>query len=177
MFTNIVDSRRISVIGFSLLFTYLLSFVFEGQVLYSLTEYYEVSSTNFVFAAIVAHFIGLFSCGYFVKTPSAAKSAMLYSIAVSLAGSIPFFLALPFLWTVSLVVCALTSGFAVAAWGQFLKSCTPKNERIKTCADELFHGRDFVESCRPDRCFPGQATDSWSRNNYTPDHCSRPGFC
>lgn len=136
---NIIDSRRISVIGFSLLFAYLLSFVFEGQVLYSLTEYYEVSSTNFVFAAIVAHFIGLFSCGYFVKTPSAAKSAMLYSIAVSLAGSIPFFLALPFLWTVSLVVCALTSGFAVAAWGQFLKSCTPKNERIKTCADVLIY--------------------------------------
>ncbi len=136
---NIIGSRRISVIGFSLLFAYLLSFVFEGQVLYGLTEYYQVSSTNFVFAAIIAHFIGLFSCGYFVKTPPAAKTAMLYSIAVSLAGSIPFFLALPFLWTVSLVVCALTSGFAVAAWGQFLKSCTPKNERIKTCADVLIY--------------------------------------
>ena len=116
MFTNIVDSRRISVIGFSLLFTYLLSFVFEGQVLYSLTEYYEVSSTNFVFAAIVAHFIGLFSCGYFVKTPSAAKKHG--TVSVSLAGSIPFFLAL--LWTVSLVY-ALTSGLQ---WrpGQILKA-------------------------------------------------------
>ena len=136
---NIIGSRRISVIGFSLLFAYLLSFVFEGQVLYGLTEYYQVSSTGFIFAAIIAHFIGLFSCGYFVKTPPAAKTAMLYSIVVSLAGSIPFFLALPFLWTVSLVVCALTSGFAVAAWGQFLKSCTPKNERIKTCADVLIY--------------------------------------
>jgi DNA-binding CsgD family transcriptional regulator len=136
---NIIGSRRISVIGFSFLFAYLLSFVFEGQVLYGLTEYYQVSSTGFIFAAIIAHFIGLFSCGFFVKTPQAAKNAMLYSIAVSLAGSIPFFLALPFLWTVSLVVCALTSGFAVAAWGQFLKSCTPKNERIKTCADVLIY--------------------------------------
>lgn len=27
----------------------------------------------------------------------------------------------------------------MAAWGQFLKSCTPKNERIKTCADVLIY--------------------------------------
>lgn len=93
---NIIGSRRISVIGFSFLFAYLLSFVFEGQVLYGLTEYYQVSSSGFIFAAIIAHFIGLFSCGFFVKTSQAAKNAMLYSIAVSLAGSIPFFLGTAF---------------------------------------------------------------------------------
>ena len=134
-----IEPRRLSVLAFSLLFTYLLSFVFEGQVLYSLTDYYQVSSTGFIFAAIIAHFIGLFSCGFFVKTPALAKKTMLYGIGVSLGGSLPFFFPVSFLWTVSLAVCALASGFAVAAWGQFLKSCTPKNERIKTCADVLIY--------------------------------------
>lgn len=139
MDVNIIGPRRVSVIAFSLLFAYLLSFVFEGQVLYCLTDYYQVSSTTFIFAAIVAHFIGLFSCGFFARTPAAAKKTMLYSIGISLVASLPFFFPVSFLWTVSLAVCALTSGWAVAAWGQFLKSCTPKNERIKTCADVLIY--------------------------------------
>lgn len=134
-----IEPRRLSVLAFSLLFAYLLSFVFEGQVLYGLTDYFGVSSTRFIFAAIFAHFIGLFCCGFFVKNPEKAKKTMLFGIVVCFAGSLPFFFHVPFLWTVSLMACALFSGFAVAAWGYFLRSCTPKNERIKTCADVLIY--------------------------------------
>lgn len=137
---TLIEPRRLSILAFSLLFTYLLSFLFEGQVLYSLTDHFRVSSTTFIFTAIIAHFVGLFCCGFFVKTPRAAKKAMLYGIGISLVGSIPFFFSVSFLlWEVSLIACALVSGGAVASWGCFLKSWTPKNERIKTCADVLIY--------------------------------------
>ncbi|MGR6835960.1 response regulator transcription factor [Syntrophomonas erecta] len=135
----VIEPRRLSVLAFSLLFAYLLSFVFEGQVFYSLMDYFKISSTTFIFTAIIAHFVGLFGCGFFVKTSRAAKIVMLYGIGFSFVGSIPFFFSGSFLWTVSLIVCALASGCAVAAWGCFLKSCTPENKRIKTCADVLIY--------------------------------------
>lgn len=134
-----IQPRKLSVLAFSLLFAYLLSFVFEGQVLYNLTNYFQIASTKFILAAIIAHFVGLFSCGFFVKTKKYAKDIMLYAIGISFLCSIPFFFKVPALWTGSLIICALTSGFAVAAWGYFLKSYTPKTERIKTCADVLIY--------------------------------------
>jgi hypothetical protein len=38
---------------------------------------------------------------------------------------------------VGLVAAGYTGGCAVAAWGFFLKRCTLKDERIKSCADVL----------------------------------------
>ncbi|HHY22974.1 MAG TPA: LuxR family transcriptional regulator, partial [Clostridiaceae bacterium] len=64
-----VNGRILSITGFSLLFAYLLSFLFEGQVLYSMLAYHDVPDSAYILAAIVAHFAGLFSCGYLVKSP------------------------------------------------------------------------------------------------------------
>jgi len=38
-----------------------------------------------------------------------------------------------------LIISGFASGCAVAAWGYFLRVFTPKNERIKSCADVLIH--------------------------------------
>lgn len=137
MFKDKIGPRGLSVLAFSLISAYLLSFVFEGQVLYSLSSYFDISSTAFIFAAIVAHFIGLFGCGFFVKDPRSAQRTMQIGIMISLAGSVCFFFALPVLWLLALMVCGLALGSAIAAWGFFLKIWTPPNERIKTCADVL----------------------------------------
>ena len=80
---KVVNRRLFSVVGFSFLFAYILSFLFEGQVLYSLLEFYEVEASGYILAAIVGHFAGLFSCGYFVKSSIAAKYTILASIGVS----------------------------------------------------------------------------------------------
>ena len=88
---KIISPRGLSILTFSLLFAYLLSFVFEGQVLYAIAEYFQMPSTKFIFSAIIAHFVGLFSCGFFVQTPKAAKRVMLCGIGISSACTIPFF--------------------------------------------------------------------------------------
>jgi len=77
-----MNNRYISIAGFSLLFAYLLSFLFEGQVLYSILAYYDVLRSPYILIAIIAHFAGLFTCGFFVKSLISAKYTMLSSMSV-----------------------------------------------------------------------------------------------
>lgn len=131
------DDRFISVAAFSFLFAYLLSFVFEGRVLYNLLAQYNLETNTYILAAIIAHFLGLFSCGFFVKSPQAAKRVSVGGAILSIIATIPFFFAPSALWLAGLVAAGLAGGYSVAAWGYFLKTSTPKNERIKSCADVL----------------------------------------
>lgn len=131
------NNRILSVAAFSCLFAYLLSFVFEGQVLYSAIDVYGAKSNTYILTAIVAHFAGLISCGFFVKTPRMAKRAMLVGILICLLLTLPFFFSPSALWFAGLILAGYAGGCAVAAWGFFLKKFTPKDERIKSCADVL----------------------------------------
>jgi DNA-binding CsgD family transcriptional regulator/MFS family permease len=132
-----LNGRRLSVAGFSFLFAYILSFQFEGQVLYSLLELCETDAYGYILAAIIAHFTGLFTCGLFVRSPVTAKSMMLGSMGVCLVATVPFFFTPSALWAAGLIIGGYASGCAVAAWGYFLRAFTPKNERLKSCADVL----------------------------------------
>lgn len=134
---NIKNKRLISVAVCSFLFAYLLTFVFEGKVLYSLLDYFEANNSTYVIAAIMAHFIGLVTCGFAVKSQKMAKSSLRLGILVCLIATIPFFFTPSALWLVSLIVTGFSSGWAFASWSWFLKSCTPKDCRIKSCADVL----------------------------------------
>jgi len=134
-----MNNRYISIAGFSLLFAYLLSFLFEGQVLYSILAYYDVLRSPYILIAIIAHFAGLFTCGFFVKSLISAKYTMLSSMSVCLIATAPFYFSPSPLWTVGLIVSGYAGGYAVASWGYFLKAFTPKNQRIKSCADVLIY--------------------------------------
>ena len=133
------ENRTKSIIAFSALFAYLLSFVFEGQVLYSIIDTFGTQTHTYIISAIVAHFVGLFSCGYFIKTPRMAKLTMSGGMMVCLLFTLPYFFAPSILWLIGLVASGYAGGCAVAAWGYYLKTFTPKNERIKSCADVLIY--------------------------------------
>ena len=134
-----LNARRLSIAGFSFLFAYILSFQFEGQVLYSLLDLRGTDASGYILATIIAHFAGLFTCGLFVKFQMAAKNMMLGGMGLCLAATIPFFFAPSALWAGGLIIGGYASGCAVAAWGYFLRAFTPKNERIKSCADVLIY--------------------------------------
>lgn len=136
---SILNSRRLSILAFSFSFAYLLSFLFEGQVLYSLLNLLEVNSSTYILAAMILHFLGLLTCGLFVKTQVVAKNVMVAGMGICLIATIPFFFDPSFLWLLGLIISGYTSGCAVASWGFFLKAFTPKNERIKSCADVLIY--------------------------------------
>lgn len=132
-----INLRTISVAAFSMLFAYLLSFLFEGQVLYSLLKHFDTHAIIYILIAIVAHFAGLFSCGFFVKTLKMAGQVMIIGIFTCLIVTTPFFFSPSKFWLMGLMLAGYASGCAVAAWGYFLKVFTTKDERLKSCADVL----------------------------------------
>lgn len=134
-----ISPRRISVAAFSFSFAYLLSFLFEGQVLYSLLDLHGMSASSYILAAIIAHFFGLLTCGLLIRSRVAAKGLMIVGMGVCLATTVPFFFSPCALWMVGLIAGGYFCGCTVAAWGYFLRAFTPKNERIKVCADVLIY--------------------------------------
>lgn len=134
---TIIDNRRLSVIVFSLFFSWMLAFLFEGRMLYAVAEYYGVSVDSFVFLAIAANFAGLIVSGFFVKSIATAKRLVLFSIAFCIATCCVFFSAPSYLWMAALISSAFAVGCCVAAWGFYLKYCSTKDSRIKTIADGL----------------------------------------
>jgi DNA-binding CsgD family transcriptional regulator len=131
------NGRFQSILAFSFLSTYILSFLFEGQVLYGLQDLHHTTTSGYILLAIVAHFFGLFTCGFIAKTAAIARCVMLGGMGLSLLTTLPFFFPPSPLWSWGLIVGGYTSGWALASWGYFLKAFTPKNERLKTCADLL----------------------------------------
>ena len=135
----LLNPRRLSIAAFSFSFAYMLSFLFEGQILYILLERHGVNGSTYVLASMIAHFLGLLTCGLFIRTLKSAKNMMLAGMGVCLAATVPFFFTPSFLWLGGLIFSAYFSGCSVAAWGFFLRAFTPKTERIKSCADVLIY--------------------------------------
>ena len=75
-----INARRLSIIGFSFLFAYILSFPFEGQVLYSLLDLRGVTTSGYILAAIIAHCAGLFTCGLFATVITLFTSRSLFGL-------------------------------------------------------------------------------------------------
>lgn len=134
-----MDERKRSIIVHSLFSSWMLAFLFEGQILYSLSNAFNLAPTVMLFGGIAAIFAGLLLCGVLIKTKRAAKRLFLCSYAFCVAVSIIFFFPPSVFWTLGFIASALLAGGCVAAWGFYFRSGTPKNERIKTAADVLIY--------------------------------------
>ncbi len=132
-----LDERSLSILVQSLFSAWMLAFLFEGQVFYSLAESFGFAPTTTVFCGVAANFGGLLLGGSFAKTKKAAKRLFVYSYLFFIAVSMIFFFPPSVLWTVGIITASFMAGSCVAAWGFYLRSGTPKNERIKTVADML----------------------------------------
>lgn len=129
-----LNFAKLSIAGFSFFSCYLLSFPFEGQVLYKLLSLYGIDASNYILATIIAHFLGLLSCGLFAKTQANAKIIMLVSMSLCMIAMIPFYFGLSYLWMIGMIVSGYASGCVVAAWGYFFREFIPKEKRIISCA-------------------------------------------
>lgn len=134
-----LDERRISIVVFSLFFSWLLAVPFEGQVLYALAQLYNIDPHTMIFGSIIAHFAGLILCGLLIKTMSAAKWLIQFSIVFCIICCSVFFFAPSALWTIALISSSFLTGTSVAAWGFFFRSSTLSAERIQTAADVLIY--------------------------------------
>lgn len=132
-----LNERKLSVLVHSLFSSWMLAFLFEGQIFFSLADAYNIDPATMVFCGVAAMFAGLLLCGLFIKSKKAAKRLFLYSYPFFIAVSAIFLFPPSAFWTVGIIAGSFLSGGCVAAWAFYLKSGTPKNERIKTVADML----------------------------------------
>ena len=138
-----VDSGRkachASVCSFSLLFAYVLSFFFEGEAFYSLTEGSLWGSETLLFAAVISHLAGLLLGFLFVKDLVHAKRAMTLTGAASLLLTLPFFFEQTLLWLPLIAAIGFLCGISVASWGWFLRICAQRLGGLRVCADVLIY--------------------------------------
>jgi len=132
-----MNDRNLSVIVFSLFSAWLLAVPFEGRILFSLLNFYQVPSQPIIFGSMAAHCAGLILCGFIVRNMRAAKKLMLFSIAFCIAASVVLFFPPSLFWEAVLFLSSFLAGCCVTAWGYFLKNGTPEGERITTIADML----------------------------------------
>ncbi len=133
----ISEERNLPVVTHSLFSAWMLAVVFEGRILYALAEQHFVSPTGFVFGGIAWVFLGLLSCGFFVKTKKAAKLLFRICCPTLILSNLVFFFRPSALWTVGITLSSFAAGCSVAAWAFYLKDGSPKGERLKMIADLL----------------------------------------
>lgn len=133
-----IDNRGLTAIVFTLFFGWLLSFPFEGQVLYAIASSYALDPRALIFGLMAAHFFGLLLCGLLIRSLQAAKNIVLYCIVYCVASSLLFFFRPSFAWGF-LLVASFLAGMCVAAWGFYFRSFTPPGERLRTVADILIY--------------------------------------
>lgn len=132
-----MNQRILSILSFSLFGAWLLSFAYEGQILYGLLEANSIDAAHLIPGAILSHAVGLFVCGFMVKTTAAARKCMLICVACCLAGSALFLFPASFLWTVALLSVAFLAGLWNASWGYFYCACSLSKERMGTVAASI----------------------------------------
>ena len=132
-----LNERNLSIIVHSLFSSWMLAFLFQGQILYSLANANKIDPAVMVFCGVAAIFAGLLLCGMSIKTKRAAKRLFLCSYLFFILVSTVFFFPPSLFWTAGIIAGSFLAGGCVAAWAFYLKGGTPKNERIKTVADML----------------------------------------
>lgn len=135
--SNVLDERNLSVLVHSLFSAWMLAFLFEGQILYSLADKYEIVPSAMVFSSVAAIFTGLLVSGLLIRTKKAAKQLFMCSYLFFIAVSAVFLFPPSVFWAVGIIAGSFLAGGCVAAWAFYLKSSTPRNKRIKTVADML----------------------------------------
>ncbi len=137
---NCINSERhISILVQSLFSSWLLAFLFEGQILYSLAGSFGLNLRNIIVGAMVAHFVGLFSSGFLIRTKKTARRFILVFYVFCILSTSVFLFPTSILWPIAAVTCGLLSGGCVAGWSYFYRDGTPRNERTKTAADVLIY--------------------------------------
>ncbi|MFA5577562.1 MAG: helix-turn-helix transcriptional regulator [Tissierellaceae bacterium] len=131
------SERELSILTHSLFSAWMLSFLFEGQILYYLADSHKFEPKFMIFSGAAAIFTGLLLFGLFIKTKKAAKKLFLFSYSFFIVISGVFFFPPSPLWIIGIIVASFLAGGCVAGWAFYLKDGTPKNQRIKTIADML----------------------------------------
>lgn len=131
----IKDDYIVSVLYFALFSGWLLSIPFQGQVLSArMTDLNYVPPTVFTYLIIAAHFTGLISGGFLVRSFNAARRLTITALYICMAGTIILLIPTPFLYSPVMVITAVLAGFVISCWGYYFQKFTAPGSKLKTAA-------------------------------------------
>jgi len=119
------------LISFSIVFGWIMSFPYEGPVMYALAGEQGLNVVLLNTFTVFSHFLGLF-CGRFInKSPEQSKRNIMVSVIVMLFISL-FIPAISVkLWLVVIPLISFVAGIPITSYARLINSLVPVDERIK----------------------------------------------
>ena len=135
-YMQVSPCQKISTAAFTFFSAWMISFPYEGLVLYYLAAKRHIVIGSWMQASIILLIVGLLS-GIFVRSLEFAKQVLLTSGLLCFLGSIALFFAPPSWWVAILLTLAFCEGLWISSWGWFFRDCTPKGERLRSASSYL----------------------------------------
>ena len=130
-------NRKVSVVIASLLGAWIMSFPYEGQLLYTLAKSYGVESAGILDISLAMLVVGLVAGGIFIRSIQMAKRVLVISIPLCMFLTVTFLFETYAIWTITLAACATTAGMCITACGHFIQKEIEPENRFRTAAETL----------------------------------------
>ena len=135
-YMQVSPCQKISTAAFTFFSAWMISFPYEGMVLYSLAAQRHIEIGSWMQASIILLIVGLLS-GVFVHSLERAKHVLLASGLLCFFGSVALLFAPPSWWVAILLSLAFCEGLWMSSWSWFFRECTPKGERLRSASSYL----------------------------------------
>jgi DNA-binding CsgD family transcriptional regulator len=133
------EPNRRPIIIISLLGAWIISFPYEGQLLYTMAKDYGIEYSQMLDISLIMQVIGLIIGGIFVTTTKIAKKILIFAIPICILCTVTFLFKSYSIWTITLTICATIAGVCITASGHFLRNCIKYDNRFRTAAELLIN--------------------------------------
>lgn len=128
------NNRRESIFIISLLGAWIVSFPYEGQLLYTLAKNYSIEISGLLDISLVLQVVGLILGGIFLRGLKPARKTIILAVPVCILCTVTFFFPSYYVWMVTLTVCSTIAGMCITAFGYFFKNFVVPDNRFRTAA-------------------------------------------
>lgn len=132
-----IRAKRMAVLSFSLFFSWIMIFPFDGQILQRLTSEQGLDGSSLMMLGIAGQGLGLLSGGFLLNTAGRAAKLLPYAILSCLVGTLLFFSGSIAVMLGVMAITSFIAGLYVAGFSYYLRKLFSAEERFRALADVL----------------------------------------
>lgn len=136
-FENLKAEKNLSLLAHSLFSAWMLSLVFEGQILFALAKKHNKDPLPLVFFGVFCIFLGLVISGFIVNSKNKARKLFIFSYSLSIILSITFYFPTNNFWWIAISLGAFLAGMCVGSWGYYVKGSGQDGNHIVFLANMM----------------------------------------
>ncbi len=131
------DHGTTAIAVLSLLGAWIVTVPYEGQILYTLAENFNIDSYELLKTSLIMQAIGLLAGGFLLKTMNISKWMLLIALPLCMLCTGLFCIPSYWVWIISLMVCSVAAGACIAACGHFFKLSTNPGRRFSAAVEVI----------------------------------------